>query len=84
LVQRYITPFKTPIMPADTDLTTLADDQISRDTVPYNNLSGLYLYNGTFTGVFSRLGPRPTISKDMGGITAATIWVDRTNAEDVQ
>ena len=43
---------------------------------PYTNLSGLYLYNGRFTGVFSRLGPEPVISKKTGGITAATIWVD--------
>ncbi|MEG0324440.1 MAG: carboxylate--amine ligase, partial [Raoultibacter sp.] len=35
IVQRYITPFKTPIMPADTNLATLSDDQISRNTVPY-------------------------------------------------
>ena len=42
----------------------------------YNNLNGLYLYDGQFMGVFSRLGPRPTISKDQAGITSATIWVD--------
>lgn len=42
----------------------------------YNNLNGLYLYDGVFQGVFSRLGPLPTISKDMQGMTAATIWVD--------
>lgn len=76
LVQRYITPFKTPILPSDAGIDALADDEVPREAVPYNNLSGLYLYNGTFTGVFSRLGPYPTISKDMAGITAATIWVD--------
>ena len=47
-----------------------------REPVPYNNLNGLYLYNGRFQGVFSRLGPLPTISKENQGMTAATIWVD--------
>lgn len=84
LVQRYITPFKTPILPADTNIATLADNQVKSDAELYNNLSGLYLYNGAFTGVFSRLGPLPTISKDMGGITAATIWVDRMSTKDAQ
>lgn len=78
LVQRYITPFKTLTLPPDTHIAELTDDQVRERThgEPYNNLSGLYLYNGTFQGVFSRLGPRPTISKDMAGITAATLWVD--------
>ncbi len=43
---------------------------------PYNNMEGLYIYNGRFTGVFSRLGPEPVICKKTHGITAATIWVD--------
>ena len=47
-----------------------------REPALYNNLNGLYLYDGAFAGVFSRLGPLPTISKDMQGMTAATIWVD--------
>ena len=78
LVQRYITPYKTATLPPDTHIAEMTDEQVRERTssAPYNNLSGLYLYNGTFQGVFSRLGPRPTISKDMAGITAATIWVD--------
>ena len=43
----------------------LADSQVRTEPACYNNLNGLYLYDGTFTGVFSRLGPKPTISKDM-------------------
>ena len=54
----------------------LADDEVSDAPKLYNNLNGLYLYDGVFQGVFSRLGPLPTISKDMQGMTAATIWVD--------
>lgn len=44
--------------------------------VRYNNLEGLYCYNGRFQGVFSRLGPHPTICGPMQGITAATVWVE--------
>ncbi|MEG2982669.1 MAG: carboxylate--amine ligase [Raoultibacter sp.] len=82
LVQRYITPYKTMTLPADAGIENLSDAVVDRQGVPYNNLSGLYLYNGKFTGVFSRLGPLPTISKDMRGITAATLWVDREAGEE--
>ena len=76
VVQRYIVPFKTETLPPDAGIDELADDEVPWDPKPYNNLNGLYLYDGVFQGVFSRLGPLPTISKDMQGITAATIWVD--------
>ena len=76
VVQRYIRPFKTETLPPDEGIEHLADSQVRTEPACYNNLNGLYLYDGTFTGVFSRLGPKPTISKDMQGITAATIWVD--------
>ncbi|MEG0070357.1 MAG: carboxylate--amine ligase [Raoultibacter sp.] len=77
LAQRYITPYKTLTLPADTTIGKLDPVHVTRTGQLYNNLSGLYLYNGKFTGVFSRLGPLPTISKDMQGITAATLWIDR-------
>ncbi len=77
IVQRYIRPFKTETLPPDTDIDQVTDAEVSREPEQYNNLNGLYLYDGEFTGVFSRLGPLPTISKDMQGMTAATIWVDR-------
>ena len=76
IVQRYIRPFKTETLPPDTGIDELADDEVSDRPLSYNNLNGLYLYDGVFTGVFSRLGPLPTISKDMQGMTSATIWVD--------
>lgn len=77
IVQRYIRPFKTETLPPDTDIDNLPDDEVPFEPKQYNNLNGLYLYDGEFTGVFSRMGPLPTISKDMQGMTAATIWVDR-------
>lgn len=76
IVQRYIRPFKTKTLPPDTDIDELPDGAVEWDPVMYNNLNGLYLYDGHFQGVFSRLGPYPTISKQNGGMTSATIWVD--------
>ncbi len=80
IVQSYITPFKTETLPPET--TEEPDPDIESAKALYNNLNGLYLYNGRFQGVFSRLGPLPTISKDMKGITAATIWVDVDTRKD--
>lgn len=77
IVQRYIRPFKTETLPPDAGIDQLPDGEVPREPKLYNNLNGLYLYDGEFMGVFSRLGPLPTISKDMQGMTAATIWVDR-------
>lgn len=76
IAQTYIQPFKTDTLPPDTGIELLADNEVPRQPLSYNNINGLYLYNGRFQGVFSRLGPLPTISKDMKGITAATLWVD--------
>lgn len=76
IVQEYVTPFQTLTLEPDAGIEDLSDDEVDRVGAFYNNLSGLYLYNGRFQGVFSRLGPLPTISKDMKGITSATIWVD--------
>ena len=76
IAQEYCTPFKTMTLVPDEEIETLSDEEVEKHGALYNNLSGLYLYNGQFKGVFSRLGPLPTISKDMKGITSATIWVD--------
>lgn len=76
IVQRYIKPFKTETLPPDADISNTPDGSVLSDPVLYNNMNGLYLYDGEFQGVFSRLGPHPTISKQNDGMTAATIWVD--------
>lgn len=75
IVQTYLTPYKTHTLAPDENIETLADSEIDRTGTWYNNLSGLYLYNGHFQGIFSRLGPYPTISKELKGMTAATIRV---------
>lgn len=75
IVQSYITPYKTLTLPPES-AEDLEEGKTAITPEWYNNLNGLYVYNGQFMGVFSRLGPLPTISKDMKGITSATIWVD--------
>lgn len=76
LVQTYITPSKTDLIPPCKDLEALDDADVPRAAEGYNNLNGLYLYNGRFAGVFSRLGPKPVISDVMDDCTCATMWVD--------
>ena len=71
LAQRYITPFKTLTLPLYGE-----EADYTRDAVPFNNLTGLYVYNGRFVGAFSRLGPNPVICKRTHGITAASVWVE--------
>ncbi len=76
IAQRFITPFQTETLPPDTGIEDIPDEDVRREGALYNNLNGLYLYDGVFQGVFSRLGPNPTICKENQGMTAATIWVD--------
>lgn len=78
IAQRYIRPYQTASLPLyqPEKGASVDEGQFSAEARQLNNLSGLYLFDGVFAGVFSRLGPLPTISKDMRGITAATYWVD--------
>lgn len=74
IVQTFISPYKTDTIPYET-VEELANGDKPIERAQYNNLNGLYLLNGKFGGVFSRLGPKHIITKPMGSITAATIWV---------
>ncbi len=74
IVQTFISPYKTDTLPYET-VEELAKGDKPVLPAQYNNLNGLYLLNGKFGGVFSRLGPKHIITKPMGSITAATIWV---------
>lgn len=76
LVQTYLNPFKTDLIAPCLDISAREDDDVPLSIEPYNNLNGLYLFNGRFAGVFSRLGPKPIISEPMGDLTSATMWVD--------
>lgn len=76
LVQTYNTPFKSELIPPCYDIAQRNDEEVPRASEWYNNLNGLYVFNGTFAGVFSRLGPQPIISEPLGDLTSATMWVD--------
>lgn len=60
-LSRRTSPRSKPTLPPDEDIENLTDDEVDRTGALYNNFSGLYLYNGHFQGIFSRLGPFPTI-----------------------
>ncbi len=76
LVQEYLTPYRTDLLPICNDLLVADARDIPRKTVSYNNMPGLYTFNGRFGGVFARLGPQPIISQPLGDLTSAVIWVD--------
>ena len=76
LVQTYLTAYRTELLPICNDLLIADDADIPRETAFYNNMPGLYSFNGRFGGVFARLGPKPIISQPMGDLTSAVIWVD--------
>ena len=59
IVQRYIRPFKTDTLPPDRGINEAPDGAVESEPLPYNNLNGLYLYNGHFQGVFSWPGRTP-------------------------
>ncbi len=88
LAQRFVKPFRTLTIPlaeavqadeAEQD-TRKEHAEANRTSVAaprlYANLSGLYVYDGAFKGVFSRLGPGEIVTGLAGGLTAATFWVD--------
>ena len=72
LAQTYCTLYRTPAIGLYGD----EEGFTTRTTVSCGNMSGIYVYNGRFAGIFSRLGPNPIISKATRGLTAASIWVD--------
>ena len=63
IVQHYCTPHRTMALPLRGE-----EGDYTAEPQPYTNLSGPVPVNGRFTGVFSRLGPEPVISKKTGGI----------------
>lgn len=77
LAQRFVRPYRTPTIP----LANIAGDKLEAQAQiaeprSYANLLGLYVYDGAFKGVFSRLGPSEIVTGLAGGLTAATFWVD--------
>lgn len=82
LAQRFVSPYATLTMPAevltDADASTQSGNSLPQQAprAPYNNLTGMYAFDGRFSGVFSRLGPHSIVCGPYGGVTAATVWVD--------
>lgn len=82
LAQRFVAPYATLTMPAETlpdpDASTPSDHALPLQAprALYNNLTGMYAFDGKFSGVFSRLGPHSIVCGPFGGVTAATVWVD--------
>ena len=69
IVQEFCMPYKTDTIPF------YGDDDYDEPVKSYNNLSGLYVMNGKFVGVFSRLGPEAIILGVHGGVTAPTLFI---------
>lgn len=65
ILQQYIPPYKTKNI-----------DLINYDTfLPYSNLTGLYAYNGTFAGVYSRMSDSGIISTQYNEKTVPTLFL---------
>ena len=45
----------------------------------YNNITGMFVYNGKLTGLYSRAGQQNTISSDAGGLTLASVMASDYN-----
>lgn len=71
LAQRFCEPFPTPAIPLYGN-----EEDYQRPPMLFKNLSGLFVYSGRLTGVFSRQGPQNIILGKKGGVTAPSIWVD--------
>lgn len=76
LLQTYLYPHRTQQLVPVRDICAYEDDEAPFEIAPYGNLNGLYLFNGKFAGVFSRMGPNAVISELRGDPVAATLWVD--------
>ena len=76
LVQTYLHPHRTQQLVPCRDILTYEDGEAPFEEKPYGNMNGLYLFNGKFAGVFSRMGPNAVISELRGDPVAATMWVD--------
>ena len=65
IAQQYITPYKSEnIDPVNYDIFKM-----------YSNLTGLYVYNGQFSGVYSRLSDSGIISTQYNEKTIPTLFL---------
>lgn len=65
IVQRYVTPYRT-----------INIDLVNHDAfMEYSNMTGLYVYNGEFAGVYSRLSDGGIISTQYNEKTISTLFL---------
>jgi len=66
-LQKFCPPYKTPNM----DFNANARPKVAM----YNNITGMFIYNGKLQGIYSRAGLMGTISPFTNGMTLASMLV---------
>lgn len=67
LLQEFIKPYKSENCYYDGDKLIEGN---------FGNIIGLYIYNGKFSGIFTRAGQRATISAQSGGFSLGSIFIE--------
>jgi len=70
LLQRFCPPYKSPNM----DFNASPRPEIAM----YNNITGMFVYNGKLQGIYSRAGLKGTISPFTNGMTLASVRISCT------
>jgi len=66
LLQRYCIPYRSLNIDCNVE---------PPDIMPYNNITGMFTYNGKLKGLYSRAGPMGRISSNTEGLTLASLLV---------
>lgn len=67
LLQEYVEPYKTE--------NCYFDNNGQLITASFGNITGLYIYNGKFSGIFSRAGKHGVISAQHDGFSLGSMYV---------
>ena len=68
LLQEYVAPYET--------LNCYFDEEGELVVDMFGNITGLYLYDGQFSGVFSRAGRQAIISAQHDGFSLGSMYVN--------
>lgn len=71
LVQAFCTPEYIPAYPIYG-----RSEEYSIEPQRYGILTGAYVFNGSFAGVYNRLGPNAMVTDDATMIVTPTVWID--------
>ena len=74
VVQEYVTPFATENVPGGAAAA-------GAGLAPYMNMEGLFLFNGRFSGVFTRCGTNAVIGEFTGRLNMPCLVVDDKDVE---